>query len=77
MFRAAAMLPDDKYVVLNMEHGAAPLRVFPNSFTSTGGFVDYIALVESDPEIASELSLRRFHFIIIRDYQVLTLGGRS
>ncbi|TFK62638.1 hypothetical protein BDN72DRAFT_848451, partial [Pluteus cervinus] len=47
MFRAAAMLPNDKYVVLNMEHRIAPLRVSPNSLTSigVGGFVDYTALV--------------------------------
>ncbi|KAG2356625.1 hypothetical protein BDR07DRAFT_1491663 [Suillus spraguei] len=44
-FRASAMLPDNKTMILNMEQVVPAMAITPSSFRTIGGFVDYTVIV--------------------------------
>jgi len=44
-FRASAMLPPNKRMVLNMEHVVPATTINPSSLSTLSGFVDYTAVV--------------------------------
>jgi hypothetical protein len=46
-FRASAMLPPNKRMVLNMEHIVPATAISPSSLSTLSGFVDYTAVVAS------------------------------
>jgi hypothetical protein len=46
-FRASAMLPPNKRMVLNMEHAVPSTTISPSSLSTLSGFVDYTAVVAS------------------------------
>lgn len=46
-FRAAAMLPPNQRMVLNMEHVVPATTISPSSLSTLSGFVDYTAVVAS------------------------------
>jgi len=53
LFRASAMSPPDKKLVLSVEQGVSATAVQPSSFTTVSGYVDYAVVVAAvdDAEI--------------------------
>lgn len=47
-FRASAMLPSNKAMILNMEHVVSATTTSPSSLRTHGGFVDYTAIVADE-----------------------------
>lgn len=47
-FRASAMLPPNKAMILNMEHVVPAITIGPSSLRTLGGYVDYIAIVADE-----------------------------
>ena len=59
-FRAAAMAPRDKKLVISVEQGVSATSVQPSSFTTIGGYIDY-ALVMAPADDTSELLGQQFY----------------
>jgi len=55
-FRASAMLPPNKRMVLNMEHAVPSTTISPSSLSTLSGFVDYTAVVASQRTAAGFLA---------------------
>ena len=55
-FRASAMLPSDKHMVLNLEQVVPQITARPSSSTTLSGFIDYTA-VTANEKLASNLIL--------------------
>jgi len=55
-FRASAMLPPDKRMVLSMEHAVPATTISPSSLSSLSGFVDYTAVVASQRAAGKSVS---------------------
>ena len=53
-FRASAMLPSDKHMLLNLEQVASQMTVGPSSSTTLSGFINYTA-VTANEKLASQL----------------------
>jgi len=70
-FRASAMLPSDKHMVLSMEQVVPQITVRPSSSTTLSGFIDYTA-VTANERLASKLILLhwgiRFDSLFIRNF---------
>jgi hypothetical protein len=47
-FRASAMLPSNKAMILNMEHIVSATTISTPSSRTLGGFVDYTAIVADE-----------------------------
>lgn len=47
-FRASAMLPPNKAMILNMEHVVPATTIGPSSLRTLGGYVDYTAIVADE-----------------------------
>ncbi|KIJ51002.1 hypothetical protein M422DRAFT_204014 [Sphaerobolus stellatus SS14] len=63
-FRASAMLPEAKRMVLNMEHAVPATTISPSSLRTLSGFVDYTAVVAS--ERTADFFLTTPHLHILR-----------
>jgi hypothetical protein len=55
-FRASAMLPPDKRMVLNMEHIVPATTISPSSLSALSGFVDFTAIVASQRDAGTSAS---------------------
>jgi len=65
-FRASAMLPPDKRMVLNMEQVVPAETTHSTCFSNLAGFVDYTAIVTSQP--VAEIFLTFPHLRILKLY---------
>ncbi|KAH7910224.1 hypothetical protein BJ138DRAFT_1009256 [Hygrophoropsis aurantiaca] len=62
-FRASAMLPPNKRMVLNMEHVVQATTASPSSLSSLSGFVDYTAVVASQCDAAIFMKTPQLHVL--------------
>ncbi|KAG1827625.1 uncharacterized protein BJ212DRAFT_1313648 [Suillus subaureus] len=64
LFRASAMLPPDKYMILNKEHVVPATAISPSGLQTLSGIVDYTAIVASQSDDAGfYLTPASFHEI--------------
>ncbi|KAG1767433.1 hypothetical protein EDD22DRAFT_967839 [Suillus occidentalis] len=62
-FRASAMLPSNKAMILNMEHVVSATTLSPSSMRTHGGFVDYTAIVADECDAHVFLTSPRLDYL--------------
>lgn len=62
-FRASAMLPSNKAMILNMEHVVPATTISPWSLRTIGGFIDYTAIVADECDAPLFLTSPRLEYL--------------